>query len=70
VPRAQPPPQKPSSQSPKQNVLSEEEEDIIAEMLKEIRLQLPPDYEERRRRVLQVRRYFFLFSWSNVLTCS
>ncbi|EKM81825.1 hypothetical protein AGABI1DRAFT_126182 [Agaricus bisporus var. burnettii JB137-S8] len=33
--------------------LSDEEEDLIAEMLQEIRAQLPPEYEERRRKALQ-----------------
>ncbi|KAF5362081.1 hypothetical protein D9756_002447 [Leucocoprinus leucothites] len=56
APRPNPPPPKPRDppRPPStQILLSDEEEEMIKEMLEEVRAQLPPDYEERRRRALE-----------------
>ena len=54
APRPKPPPPTPREPPPMQNTLPDQEQ-MIKEMLQELRAQLPPDYKERKRRVLQVR---------------
>jgi len=56
VPRPKAPPPPPRQRCSVQNVLPGQEQ-MIEEMLQQVRAQLPPDYEERKRRVLEVRQH-------------
>ena len=51
-----------------QNILPDQEQ-MIEEILQQVRAQLPPDYEERKRRVLEVRQPT-LDDLDGCLTCS
>jgi len=63
APRPKPPPPPPRQRCSVQNILPDQEQ-MIEEMLQQVRAQLPPDYEERKRRVLEVRQ-----RWIDLNSC-
>ena len=61
APRPKPPPPPPRQQHSVQNIMPGQEQ-MIEEMLQQVRTQLPPDYEERKRRVLEVRQHWMILT--------